>query len=304
MLYISWARIVSQEQGDATLRLAYALTVSLRCESSIVAANQSRRAAYGDTVLLVGKDRNQYIRTLTPGGNLTTHLGTIQYDSLVGLAYGDSVRTHLDNLFYLLTPQVTDLIAHARHETAIIQPKDLGYIALKLGVHPGTRVVEAGTGSGALTVVLALLVGDEGHVFSYERKAGLLDVATKNLKRAGVTHRVSFTVRDIAEGFDKLDADALFLDVPTPWDYLAQARAALAGGGVFGAIVPTINQLIDLVNGLYAGAWFMIEVEELLLRQYKVTAARIRPDDEMVGHTGYLIFARAVNRDGTGSGSE
>jgi tRNA (adenine57-N1/adenine58-N1)-methyltransferase len=262
-----------------------------------VTADQNRRAAYGDTVLLVGKDRNQYIRTLTPGGNLTTHLGTIQYDALVGLAYGDAVRTHLDNLFYLLTPQVTDLIAHARHETAIIQPKDLGYIALKLGVRPGIRVVEAGTGSGALTVVVALLVGDAGHVYSYERKVALLEVATKNLNRAGVTHRVNFTVRDIAEGFDVTGADALFLDVPNPWDYLTQARAALTGGGAFGAIVPTINQLIDLVNALYTGPWFMIEVEELLLRQYKLTAARIRPDDEMVGHTGYLVFARAVNRN-------
>lgn len=259
-------------------------------------ADQTRRVAYGDTVLLVGKDRHQYIRTLTPGGNLTTHLGTIQYEALVGLTFGDAVRTHLDNLFYVLTPQVTDLIAHARHETAIIQPKDLGYIALKLGIRPGVHIVEAGTGSGALTVVLALLVGDQGHVYSYERKSALLDVATKNLRRAGVTDRVSFTVKDIAKGFDVTEADALFLDVPNPWDYLAQARAALTGGGTFGAIVPTINQLIDLVNALYAGPWFMIEVEELLLRQYKLTAARIRPDDEMVGHTGYLIFARAVNR--------
>src|SRR5262249_6663611 len=152
---------------------------------------------------------------------------------------------------------------------------DLGYIALKLGMRPGVRVVEAGTGSGALTVVLALLVGDEGHVYSYERKAALLDVATKNLNRAGVTRRVSFTVRDIVEGFDVTEADALFLDVPNPWDYLGQARTALSGGGTFGAIVPTINQLIDLVNALYIGPWFMIEVEELLLREYKVRAARI-----------------------------
>ncbi|MEP7286071.1 MAG: tRNA (adenine-N1)-methyltransferase [Chloroflexota bacterium] len=256
---------------------------------------EPRRAQYGDTVLLVSKDRKQYVRTLTPGGDLTTHLGKILYDDLNGQAYGSAIRTHLNNLFYLLIPQMADLIAHARHETAIVQPKDLGYIALKLGVRPGIRVVEAGTGSGALTLVLASLVGDEGHVYSYERKAALFEVALKNLKRASVAHRVSFTVRDITEGFDQTGADALFLDVPTPWDYLVQARAALVGGGIFGAIVPTINQLIELVNALYAGAWFMIEVEELLLRSYKVTAARIRPDDEMVGHTGYLVFARAVN---------
>ena len=247
-------------------------------------------------MLLAGKDRKQYMRTLTLGGNFSTNLGTLQYDDLVGKPYGSAVRTHLDHVFYMLIPQAADLIAHARHETAIVQPKDLGYIALKLGVRPGTRVIEAGTGSGALTLILALLVGDSGHVYSYERKEALLDVAKKNLNRAKVIERVSFNIRDIGEGFDFLAADALFLDVPNPWDYLTQARSALVGGGIFGAIVPTINQLIELINALMSGPWFMVEAEELLLRSYKITEARIRPQDEMVGHTGYLVFARAVTR--------
>ncbi len=258
---------------------------------------RSPYAADGDTVLLASQDRKEYVRTLKPDGMLETHLGTIRYSELIGKVYGSAIRTHLGHLFYLLKPQPTDLIAHGRHETAIVQPKDLGYIALRLGIQPGTRVIEAGTGSGALTLVLALMVGDSGHVYSYERKAALLPIAEKNLARAGVTERVTFAVRDIAEGFDPHEADALFLDVPTPWDYLPQARAALTGSGMFGAIVPTINQLIDLVRALYAGNWFRVEVEELLLRRYKITEARIRPQDEMVGHTGYLIFARAVNRE-------
>ena len=150
---------------------------------------------------------------------------------------------------------------------------------------------------------LASLVGDTGHVYSYERKAGMIDVAKRNLKRADLMDRVTFTIRDISEGFEAGGVDALFLDVPTPWDYLAQARAALSDGAVFGALVPTINQLIQLVEALFVGPWFLIEVEELLLRKYKLTETRIRPDDEMVGHTGYLIFARAVRRE-TGNASE
>jgi tRNA (adenine57-N1/adenine58-N1)-methyltransferase len=253
-------------------------------------------ATYGDTILLVAKDRRSYVRTLTAGADLHTHLGLIHHDNLNGQRFGSEIRTHLNELFFLFRPEIPDLIAHARHETAIIQPKDLGYIALKLGVCPGTTVVEAGTGSGALTLMLASLVGDTGHVHSYERKQPLQEVAMKNLKRAGLLNRVNLIVRDIADGFEISNADSLFLDVPTPWEYLVQARAALAGGGTFGAIVPTINQVITLVDALYSDAWFLVEVEELLLRQYKISPSRIRPEDKMVGHTGYLVFARAVYR--------
>lgn len=252
-------------------------------------------AQYGDTVLLVSKDRDSYVRTLTVGATFSTQLGNIPHDALISLPYGSTAKTHLGHVFYLLPPQVPDLIAHARHETAIIQPKDLGYIALKLGVRPGMHIVEAGTGSGALTLLLASLVGDEGHVYTYERKEALREVATKNLNRVNAAHRVTFTTGDIADGFNVSGADALFMDVTNPWDYLSQAWAALAGGGVFGTIVPTINQVITVIDALYTDHWFMLEIEEILLRHYKINPGRIRPEDQMVGHTGYLIFARAVN---------
>ena len=255
-----------------------------------------KRAEIGAAVLFASKDRKSYVRTLQANGALGTHLGTIAFNDVIGLAYGSAVRTHLDQLFYLLQPSLDDLLQHARHTTTIIQPKDLGYIALKLGVASGSRVIEAGTGSGGLTTCLALLVGDSGQVISYDRKADSIEVARRNLDRASVTGRVQFKTRDVIEGFDETDADALFLDVPNPWDFLAVARAALIGGGHFGAIVPTMNQVIDLVSALYQGDWFKVEVEELLLRSYKVLPARVRPDERMVGHTGYLIFARAVMR--------
>ncbi|MHB8625057.1 MAG: tRNA (adenine-N1)-methyltransferase [Aggregatilineales bacterium] len=252
----------------------------------------------GDTALFIGHDRKSYVRTLEPGGKLETHLGVIAYDDLIGkAAYGDRLKTHLGHLVYVLTPGIDDLLSHSRHATTIIQPKDLGYIALKLGIQSGSRVIEAGTGSGGLTLWLAQIVGDSGQVISYDRTPNAPEVARRNLSRAGeaVMRRVTFKTRDIALGLDETEVDALFLDVPNPWDYLAVARAALRGGGHFGALVPTTNQVVELIGGLYAGPWFRIEVEELLLRSYKVMPARLRPDDQMVGHTGYLIFARAVN---------
>ncbi len=252
---------------------------------------------FGDVVMLMGKDRRSFIRTVTPDARLECHLGVLEHNALVGVRYGAQVRTHLGRKLFVLRPNHDDIIRHLQREGQIIYPKDLGYIALKLGIRPGVRALEAGTGSGALTLTLAMLVGDEGHVYSYERRQRMQSRALTNLRRFGLLGRVTFHLRDIARGFDETGVDALFLDVREPWDFLPQARAALRGGGFFGALVPTINQVMTLVEHLYRGPWFMLEVEELLLRQYKTIPARIRPDDQMVGHTGYLIFARAVERD-------
>lgn len=253
--------------------------------------------AYGDLVMLVGKDRRTFIRTVTQGQKFQCHLGEFYYDDLVELPYGIQVRTNAGHKMFVLPPHTDDVIRHLQRDGQIIFPKDLGYIALKLGIRPGVRVIEAGTGSGGLTTLLALLVGESGHVYSYERRDDMQKRAVANLKRLGLSDRVTFHLRDISEGFDETGVEALFLDVRDPWDYLPQARAALRGGGFFGAIVPTTNQIIALTERLYEGPWFMLEVEELILRPYKTIPARIRPDDQVIGHTGFLIFARAVDRE-------
>ncbi len=257
----------------------------------------AKTIAYEDMILIVGKDRHPYLRVVKPGQRFECNVGYIAYEDLVGVPFGTQVRTHLGHKVFVLPPHTDDVIRYLQRDGQIIYPKDLGYIALKLGIQPGVHVVEAGTGSGALTLMLALLVGAEGHVTSYERSAKMQHRAISNLRRVGLEERVTFKQRDISEGFDETDVYALFLDVKEPWLYLPQARAALRGGGFFGAIVPTANQIIDLTEALYHGPWYMMEVEELILRAYKTIPARIRPDEQMVGHTGYLIFARAVERD-------
>jgi tRNA (adenine57-N1/adenine58-N1)-methyltransferase len=124
----------------------------------------------------------------------------------------------------------------------------------------------------------------------------MLVLARKNLERAGALDVVELKQRDIRAGFDERDADALFLDVRKPWLFLAQAHAALKGGGFFGALVPTTNQLSELLQEMDAlGGWTDIEVTEILTRHYKPVAERLRPMDRMVAHTGYLLFARSVS---------
>lgn len=253
-------------------------------------------AQVGDTVLLVNeRDRRRFVRKLESGKSLETHRGRIKHDDLIGQPLGSEVKTHMGFRYYLLSPTTDDLITNLIRKTQIIFPKDAGYIIMKLGIQPGTRVVEAGTGSGGLCVAFATIVGEQGHVYSYEMREQMQEIARQNLRRARLSERVTLKVRDIREGFDEQDMDAVFLDMLAPHEVLGQARAALRGSGLLGCIVPTANQVIDLLKMFYASPDYgFIEVEEIMLRSYKPITARLRPDDQMIGHTGYLVFARAV----------
>ncbi|GAB4542573.1 MAG: tRNA (adenine-N1)-methyltransferase [Anaerolineae bacterium] len=252
-------------------------------------------ARENDLVLLIGPRGKRFFIRLQAGAAQHTHHGVIEHDDLIGQPLGRQVRSHLGATFLVLEPSTHDLIMNVRRHTQIIYPKEAGYILLKMNLYNGQRVVEAGSGSGALTLTMARAVAPEGRVYSYESRPEMQRNAIRNLARVGLSNYVEFKSRDIAEGFDETDVDALFLDVRTPWDYLEQARQALKDGGFFGALVPTANQVSDLITGLEDHAFGYIEVEELLLRPYKPVAARLRPADTMVGHTGYMIFARKVD---------
>lgn len=257
-----------------------------------------RRAQAGDTVLLVSeKGRRRFIRTLEPGRRLETDRGFLAHDDLIGQPIGAEVRTHIGFAYYLLLPTTDEIVKSLPRESQIIFPKDAGYIMMKLGIAPGSRVVEAGTGSGGLCLALATAVGPEGHVYSYDVRNDMQLLARRNLERAGLSRRVTLTRQDAQAGFAEVDVDAVFLDLLVPDQLLDQTQQALRGGGVLGCLVPTANQVIDLLKALATHPGFaFVEVEELILRSYKAVAARLRPEDHMIGHTGYLIFARAVIR--------
>lgn len=246
-----------------------------------------------DLALLVGRDRKSFIIRLKPGSQFHTHRGMVAHDNLIGIPWGAQVPTHLGYPLLIVRPSTDDLVRNLKRTSQIVYPKDAGYILMKICIGPGCRVVEAGTGSGGLTMVLARAVSPTGRVYSYEIRPDMQRLARNNLEQLGLAEFVEFKLRDIAEGFDEHDADALFLDVPNPWDYVEQAHAALVGGGFFGSILPTTNQVSHLIDALGQKGFGFIEVEELLLRPYKAVPARLRPMDRMVAHTGYLIFARA-----------
>ena len=257
----------------------------------------SNVTAAGDVVLLFGRDRKALILVLKPGERVETHRGTLGHDDLIGQPWGLRVRTHMGYPFSLLRPSTDDLMRNIKRKSQIVYPKDAGYIMLKLGVRSGTRVVEAGTGSGGMALALAQAAMPTGRVYSYDNRPDMQTMARHNLVRVGLDAYVEFKLRDVEEGFDETDVDALFYDLPAPWRYLEQAAAALVNGGFFGCILPTANQVIQLLHALETQPFDMVEVEELILRPYKTVPARFRPFDRIIAHTGFLIFARKLVLD-------
>ena len=255
---------------------------------------KSTHTQAGDLVQLVGLRHKSFIFPLIPGGDFQTHRGVLQHDDLIGLPCGTQVFSHLGSAFFLLQPSIADLLLDLKRNTQILYPKDIGFILITMGIGPGQKVLEAGTGSGSMTIALAYAVGAEGRVVSYEQREEMQNLARKNLKRTGLGSRVDFKLRDIKEGFDETDADAFFLDVPNPYDYIAQVRAALKPGGFFCGIVPTTNQAEILLRELRRNRFAFLEMCEVLLRYYKPTPSRLRPTDRMVAHTGFLIFGRRI----------
>ncbi len=251
-------------------------------------------AEEGDLVLLVAKDRKRFIVRLADGVELHTHKGCVKHDDIIGQPLGREIQSHLGSPFLILEPSTHDLVKDIKRITQIVYPKDIGYVLLKMNIVPGSRVIEAGTGSGGLTLALARSVMPTGRIYSYEVRPDILKLARRNLERVGLADYVEFKERDIAEGFDETEVNTLFLDMRTPWHYLTQAHRALKGGGFFGSILPTTNQVVQLIEALPRCGFLDVEVEELLLRPYKAVFARLRPMDRMVAHTGYLIFARKI----------
>jgi tRNA (adenine57-N1/adenine58-N1)-methyltransferase len=255
-------------------------------------------AQLNDQVLLIGPDSKRFLVRLTEKQQFHTHHGFIRHEAIVGQPFGSVLKTQLGYAYLLLQPSTYDLVMHIKRATQIVYPKEIGYLILRMNIVPGIRLIEAGTGSAGLTLALARLIRPNGRLFTYEERDDMHELARKNLERAGVLDVVELKQRDIRAGFDERNVDALFLDVREPWLFLAQAHAALKGGGFFGSLVPTTNQVTDILAEMdRLRGWTDIEVIEVLTRRYKPNAERLRPEDRMVAHTGFLVFARAVAKE-------
>ena len=248
-----------------------------------------------DHAYVIDQREKAHIIKIEAGKKFETHHGFIMYDAVIGRPWGSIVHSSLGHAYLMLQPGTADLIRHIKRSSQVIFPKDSAYIVMRLNLRPGSQVLESGCGSGGLTLALATAVGPTGRVFSQEIREDFLALARKNMDKVGLGAQCTFILGDGKEGFQvPHKVDAVFLDMPEPQSCIAQARAALNDGGFFGTLVPTTNQVQDILRALNVSEFGLIEVEEVITRNYKTNADRFRPRDRMIAHTGYLVFARAI----------
>lgn len=251
----------------------------------------------GQLVMLISPKGKRYLRTLEEGPDIHTGDGVLRLADLVAAAYGDTVPTHIGQPYRVLKPTLYDCVKLGiKRQTQILYPKEIGYLLVKLGIGPGTRVIEAGSGSGSFTAALSFAVGETGRVYTYERRPEFSELNAKNLRRIGLGANVEHHVHDIAGGFLQTGVDALFLDVREPWAYAAHIPAAVMPGAPVAFLLPTVNQVSELLVALEAGPFDEVEVAEVLVRRWKTVPDRMRPEDRMIAHTGFLTFARCMER--------
>ena len=253
-----------------------------------------RTIGEGDDVLLYLDERRTYQVRVEAGKQFHTHKGFVELGDLIGRLYGSPAVSSLGIKFYALRPLVRDRILKTDRRTQVLYPKDIGYLLLQMGIGAGSLVVEAGTGSGALTCALADAVRPDGRVYSYEINPRFQRIAAGNVERAGLMGHVELKEGDVTGGIDEAGVDAVVLDMATPWLVIPYAYEALAGSGVFASFSPTIEQVMKTVSALRERPFVEVETIELMLRRITVAENKTRPQTVMIGHSGYITTARKV----------
>ena len=256
----------------------------------------NQKISEGDYAILYLDVRRTYMVKVEVNKSFHTHKGYMDLGELVGKDFGATVQSSLGIAFTLLKPTLTDYIMKSSRKTQITYPKDAALIVMFSGIGAGSRVVEAGTGTGALTTTLAHYVKPDGKVYSCEIREEFQKVAEKNLKRAGLLEFVELKSKDVTAGIEERDVDAVILDLATPWLVAPHACEALKPSGIVVSFSPTIDQVIKMTEALKEQNFICIETVECLMRAMQIERGKTRPHTLMTGHTGYITYARKALR--------
>ena len=260
---------------------------------------RSRTLVAGERVLLVDRKDRRYLVTLHPGRSFQSHVGVIEHDSVIGRSEGEQVEARQRDgrvtnaaRYLVLRPTLADAVIGMPRGAQVIYPKDLGAILIAADIFPGARVLEAGVGSGALSMAM-LRAG--AVITGYELRADFAERARANVAAfLGPDQPYSVLERDVYLGIATDGLDRVVLDLPEPWQVVTHAERALAPGGILLAYLPTINQTAELRGALQQSGFAMAETFEILRRTWHIEGRSVRPAHRMVAHTGFITSARLL----------
>lgn len=230
---------------------------------------------------------------LKPGEEFQSDLGIIDADVLDDADVGDEVKSHLDHTFKIMKPNINDFIDIMDRRCSILIKKDIGQVLAYTGLGAGSRVVDAGTGAGAIALNFGNVAGPEGHVFTYEIREDFSEVAKKNIDNFGITN-ITVKNQNIKDGIDEDNIDLVFLDLPKPYEIFEDVFEALNVGGWLAVYAPYMGQAEISYRVAKKLGFYDIEIIELIERGLEVRQQGVRPKTRMVGHSGYLVFARKL----------
>jgi tRNA (adenine57-N1/adenine58-N1)-methyltransferase len=254
----------------------------------------------GELIVLIDKAGRRHRVRLKPGEKHSLHSGVIAHDELIGRPEGVVVTTQMGARLLAVRPTFAEQVTGRVRQAQPIYPKDLGAILVSADIHPGAMVLEAGTGTGALTLALLRAVGREGRVISYEQRDDFLEAAKRAIAETlgEVPPNLDLKLGDAYAGVEERDVDRVLLDLPEPWQAVPAAKAALRPGGIVFAHCPNVSQVQRFFDCLREVRGFgMLEVFEVLQRGWTVRGRSLRPSHRMVAHTGFLCFARRLAED-------
>lgn len=256
-----------------------------------------RSFQYGDRVQLTDAKGKLYSITLNQGSEWHTHKGMLKHDALIGLPEGSIVATNQDLKFQAFRPLLADYVLSMPRGATIIYPKDAAMILGIADIKPGARVLEAGVGSGALSIHLLRAIGAKGVLHSVEIREDFAEISEKNVSSyfGGKPVNWNLTIGALQDQTYEADFDRVLLDMLTPWECLDVASKALVPGGVFMAYVATTTQLSKIAEAIKESSNFTEpESSETIVRGWHHEGLAVRPQHRMIGHTGFLIFARRM----------
>jgi tRNA (adenine57-N1/adenine58-N1)-methyltransferase len=255
----------------------------------------------GERVQLTDAKGRHYTMSLTPGSEFHTHRGSIAHDAVIGLAQGSVVKSSNGALFLVLRPLLVDYVMSMPRGPQVIYPKDAAQIVHEGDIFPGARVLEAGAGSGALTLSLLRAVGRAGQVISYEQRADHAEHALRNVNNfyevnGPLPDNWQLIISDVADSeLPDGSFDRAVLDMLAPWEVLDSVSRLVVAGGVLVIYVATVTQLSTVVEALRASQrWTEPRSWETLQRGWNVVGLAVRPQHSMRGHTAFLVTARRL----------